>query len=218
MSVLETLDGAAAPRPWTDLLRPMFPGAPPELIEQTLLMSLRELFRDAEAWVEVTPYVQLVAGQTRYVVPTPIPQTEVDRVYQGETETGWQIFPVDRIRGFELADHTFSGLANGFVGIQPGVIDLLRPPSVSGDRIRFRVSLVPSSFAVPDWTMRLYQDGVVALASSRLYAVPLKPWTSIEASVVQKREYEVLVRRYRVRARQGFNASEVRWPFPRIAG
>lgn len=213
MSAVDRLRTSASqglPHPWTDLLLPYFPSAPPELIEQTLMRVLRMWFTRTLSWTGTSPTLVAPGTMSRFVVPAPEPETNVIHVFEGITvPDGWRLADRAVVNNPEPSLQADQNRWWIFKAEREGAIEFEAPPPAR-TAMRFLVAMEPRTANMPESIAREVQNPVIAGVRAQMHGMTLKPWYDRAAARDALGEFERAVGAARVRARYGLSSASLK--------
>lgn len=167
-----------------DRVHDEFPGVPEALALRALSDALKEFCTRTHAWQATLPPVQLVPGQTEYDLTDALYEVAFSRDIQlvsikDARVNGVKLYPVATEVGRLRATQPAPGAPTGFVQWQPSTIELINPPSETGELVvtaALTVKLGRSDMVVPDDLLDEYGEAIASGAKARLVRQAGQPW------------------------------------------
>lgn len=187
-----------------------FPSVPEALALRTLSDSLKEFCTRTHAWQESLPSINLRADRTQY-------ELDFDEGIQLVSFVdvrldGRKIYPVatelTRLRSYAATP----GAPVGFIQWQPGMIELVRPPTEGGRMnvvAALTVKLGATNVDVPDALMDEYGEAVAAGAKARLVRMAGQPWFAPDAALIYSVPFYTAANQAKGRAMTALGAADM---------
>lgn len=186
---------------------PELPGAPSPLVDFWLIQVAREFCERSRAWVETTPPVDAVQGQSAYS-PTPPSETEIVQIV-AVNYLGKPLNP--KLPGELQKDYgnwqAKLGTPASFTSNGLGQALLVPVPDQSNaGAIVMNVAVKPTDTAsgVADWVFSRWRNALAAGAKAKLMAMADKPWAQPDRVPLYQAMFEAAIADAVVAARDGF--------------
>lgn len=196
-------------------------GAEQDHVELNLRNTIREFLQKSKAWRDDLT-ITAKADRERYYL-NPVDQWSMVAAVLNVFLDGNRVSPVgDQARdvwyNFRYTD-TGTGNASGRYIVHQNKELVISPAPAADGQLVVGVSLqiLPSKTAVPDFIGQQYFDAIVCGTLARLHGEHAKPYSSIERSQLERKQFLSEVKRARDIANRYYTTGSSGWRFPYFA-
>lgn len=204
---------------WMQRLTVRFMSAPESLLRAELLDTIREFFKESNAWREqIGPYDIFANNDLIWLNPVDAysEAVYVKRVWvqeEGKTPSFLQPLTMRYTEGTVNTPTNYS-LPD------PYVIRLWPMPAVTMKSVLWVDAILcplPDATRLPNIAMSHHFDAILYGAFARILAIPNKPWTDLMLSMRMSQIFRRDITRLRSQSDQGYTNADPGWKFPAFA-